>query len=53
MGLRTVAEGVETAEQAQRLFELGYRRAQGFHFARPLPASGIGELLHRHDLAAA
>ena len=53
MGLRTVAEGVETAEQAQRLFELGYRHAQGFHFARPLPPSGIDELLEKHHLAAA
>ncbi|MBB3099139.1 diguanylate cyclase (GGDEF)-like protein [Actinoplanes campanulatus] len=45
MGLRTVAEGVETAEQAQRLYELGYRQAQGFHFARPLPADAIDEML--------
>ncbi|BBH69136.1 hypothetical protein ACTI_58210 [Actinoplanes sp. OR16] len=51
MGLRTVAEGVETAEQARRLYELGYRQAQGFHFARPLPAEQIdamlGELAHQ------
>ncbi|MBO3743175.1 GGDEF domain-containing protein [Actinoplanes sp. NEAU-H7] len=45
MGLRTVAEGVETVEQAQRLYELGYRQAQGFHFARPLPAEAIDEML--------
>ncbi|WP_231956980.1 MULTISPECIES: bifunctional diguanylate cyclase/phosphodiesterase [unclassified Actinoplanes] len=41
MGLRTVAEGVETAAQARRLFELGYRQVQGFHFARPMPAEEI------------
>ncbi|GIE31077.1 hypothetical protein Ait01nite_041220 [Actinoplanes italicus] len=45
MGLGTVAEGVETPEQARRLFELGYRRAQGFLFARPLSPSAIDEML--------
>ena len=42
--LEAVAEGVETAEQATRLLELGYRLAQGFHFARPLPAAEIAPL---------
>jgi diguanylate cyclase (GGDEF)-like protein/PAS domain S-box-containing protein len=37
LGLNTVAEGVEEAEQAGRLAELGCERAQGFLFARPLP----------------
>ena len=35
--LTTVAEGVESAEQAARLRQLGCDRAQGYHFARPLP----------------
>jgi diguanylate cyclase (GGDEF)-like protein len=43
MNLRGVAEGVETAEQAAELYRLGYRYAQGYHFARPLPASAISE----------
>ncbi|MFC5003577.1 putative bifunctional diguanylate cyclase/phosphodiesterase [Dactylosporangium cerinum] len=42
--LEAVAEGVETAEQASRLLELGYRLAQGFYFARPLPAAEIAPL---------
>jgi diguanylate cyclase len=36
--LMTVAEGVESDAQAQRLQALGYRYAQGYHFAPPLPA---------------
>ncbi|MFF5230182.1 putative bifunctional diguanylate cyclase/phosphodiesterase [Dactylosporangium sp. NPDC000521] len=35
MGIEAVAEGVETAAQAARLHEIGYRLAQGYHFARP------------------
>ncbi|GGQ84937.1 putative bifunctional diguanylate cyclase/phosphodiesterase [Couchioplanes azureus] len=53
MGLRTVAEGVETADQARRLAELGYRHAQGFHFARPMPPAGIDELLRQNHLTVA
>jgi EAL domain-containing protein (putative c-di-GMP-specific phosphodiesterase class I) len=39
--LHAVAEGVETAEQAETLHRLGYRFAQGYHFARPLPPADI------------
>jgi diguanylate cyclase (GGDEF)-like protein/PAS domain S-box-containing protein len=41
MRLQVIAEGVETGSQADRLHELGYRFAQGFHFARPLPPKEI------------
>jgi len=37
LGIDTIAEGVETAEQARRLAALGCDYAQGYHFARPLP----------------
>ncbi|MEU8814770.1 EAL domain-containing protein [Actinoplanes sp. NPDC048796] len=40
-GLQTVAEGVETAEQAALMTRLGYERAQGFHFARPMSAADL------------
>ncbi|GAA0276258.1 bifunctional diguanylate cyclase/phosphodiesterase [Cryptosporangium japonicum] len=41
LSLDTVAEGVETAEQAERLHELGYRKAQGYLFSKPVPASTL------------
>jgi EAL domain-containing protein (putative c-di-GMP-specific phosphodiesterase class I) len=43
--LDIVAEGIETEEQARRLSALGYRYAQGYHFARPLPASAVTDLI--------
>jgi len=37
LDLQLVAEGVETAEQAAALANLGCPFGQGYHFARPLP----------------
>jgi diguanylate cyclase len=37
LGLHTVAEGVETAEQLELLRQLGADAAQGYHLARPMP----------------
>ncbi|GAA2699632.1 putative bifunctional diguanylate cyclase/phosphodiesterase [Actinoplanes palleronii] len=45
--IQAIAEGVETAEQAARLHQAGYRFAQGFHFARPMPDSDVALLLDR------
>ncbi|MEU8659393.1 putative bifunctional diguanylate cyclase/phosphodiesterase [Actinoplanes philippinensis] len=45
LGLTTVAEGVETGDQAALLRALGCQRAQGYHFARPVPAAAAGDLL--------
>ncbi|BEL08682.1 hypothetical protein Q0Z83_068730 [Actinoplanes sichuanensis] len=45
LGLTTVAEGVETGAQAALLRDLGCHRAQGYHFARPVPAANATELL--------
>jgi diguanylate cyclase len=40
-----VAEGVETEEQASRLYALGCDEAQGYLFDRPQPAEDIAKLL--------
>jgi EAL domain-containing protein (putative c-di-GMP-specific phosphodiesterase class I) len=45
LGLRTVAEGIETAEQAEVLRAMGAQLGQGFHFARPLPIRDLEALL--------
>jgi EAL domain-containing protein (putative c-di-GMP-specific phosphodiesterase class I) len=41
LGMRTVAEGVETPEQLDQLTALGCTEAQGYHFSRPKPAAEI------------
>jgi diguanylate cyclase (GGDEF)-like protein/PAS domain S-box-containing protein len=51
--LNTVAEGVETAEQAHALERLGCRLAQGYHFARPLPADRVAAWLRSNALVTA
>ncbi len=38
LGITVAAEGVETAAQAARLRAMGCDSAQGYHFARPMPA---------------
>jgi diguanylate cyclase (GGDEF)-like protein len=43
--LQTVAVGVEHDAQARELTLLGCRTAQGYHFARPMPAEAITTLL--------
>ena len=45
LGLGLVAEGVENADQAERLQSLGCRFAQGFYFSRPVHADEIQKML--------
>jgi diguanylate cyclase (GGDEF)-like protein len=40
--LEVIAEGIETAEQAERVAALGCQLGQGFHYALPLPARELG-----------
>ena len=45
LGMKTVAEGVETAEQAARLREMGCEMAQGNYFSEPLESEAASDLL--------
>ncbi len=45
LGMKTVAEGVETGEQAARLREIGCEMAQGTYFSEPLQEEAASELL--------
>jgi diguanylate cyclase (GGDEF)-like protein/PAS domain S-box-containing protein len=45
LGLETVAEGVEHADQADALRELRCELAQGYHFSRPVSPGDISALL--------
>ncbi len=45
LGLSTLAEGVETAAQAEMLTELGCAAFQGYYFSRPLDVAATTRLL--------
>ena len=47
LGITTVAEGVETDDQAEIVAELGCAEAQGFLFARPVPPSELVDTMKR------
>jgi diguanylate cyclase (GGDEF)-like protein len=49
LGLRVLAEGVETAETWQRLSDLGCDAAQGYFLSRPHPAAVVTDWLAARD----
>jgi EAL domain-containing protein (putative c-di-GMP-specific phosphodiesterase class I) len=53
LGLSVTAEGVEHADQVDQLRALGCQRAQGFFFARPMPASDVPGVLAANGIFAA
>jgi EAL domain-containing protein (putative c-di-GMP-specific phosphodiesterase class I) len=48
LGLRVVAEGVETLAQANRLREMGCDIGQGYFFGAPMPGSDVLALTRRY-----
>ena len=47
MSLVTIAEGIETAAQAERLRALGCDFGQGYHFGMPMSAEALAEYADR------
>lgn len=46
--LKTVAEGIETAEQKKLMQELGCDIIQGYHYSRPMSAENLTQFLAAH-----
>jgi diguanylate cyclase (GGDEF)-like protein len=51
MGMKVVAEGVETLEQLTTLSGYGCDQAQGYYFARPMPARDVPSFLRLYKPA--
>ncbi len=41
LGVKPLAEGIETKGEADTCIELGFTHAQGYHFGRPVPIDGL------------
>jgi EAL domain-containing protein (putative c-di-GMP-specific phosphodiesterase class I) len=48
LGLKTIAEGVESESMAQLLTDLGCEEGQGYVFARPMPADEAAAWMKAH-----
>lgn len=53
LGLKVIAEGVETEAQRDLLVQCGCDYAQGYYYAKPLPADVFEQLINNHQAAAA
>lgn len=45
LGMRTVAEGIETAEHLEQVVAAGCDEIQGYYLSRPVPAAGIPAII--------
>ena len=48
IGINTVAEGVETKEQAEYLLECGCNVAQGYYYSKPVELNVFDEMFHKN-----
>ena len=53
LGIRTIAEGVETAEQLAFLSRLECDEYQGYYFSKPIPAAEVAPLILARKLKSA
>jgi EAL domain-containing protein (putative c-di-GMP-specific phosphodiesterase class I) len=53
LGILTTAEGVETADQLERVREQGCTEVQGYYFSPPRPAAELLDLLNSRMAAVA
>ena len=49
LGLKVIAEGVETMEQLDCLRKMNCDEVQGYLFSRPVPAAEMTQLLQNGD----
>ncbi|MEM9562876.1 MAG: EAL domain-containing protein [Actinomycetota bacterium] len=52
LGASSVAEGIETEEQARRLTEMGCDIGQGFHLARPMEVTAVEQWMVEHGVGS-
>jgi diguanylate cyclase (GGDEF)-like protein len=52
LGLTVIAEGVETQDQRDEVSAMGCEYAQGYFYARPMPASAVDDLLNARPTRA-
>lgn len=52
LGIKSVAEGVETLAQCQQLKDMGCDELQGYLLGRPMPAEDFGRLIAEQRVAA-
>ncbi|PLX38113.1 MAG: hypothetical protein C0606_07720 [Hyphomicrobiales bacterium] len=53
LGLPTTAEGIESDEYREALYDLGCTIGQGYLFAKPIPPEDVAEFLANFEAAAA